>query len=354
MTMISDDPMPGLPRRNPGQRRSDFDVTNTVQVSSVAAVREAVQALFERSYPNASFDPLWMAFLDFEQLFDGLLATYTGCDTVYHDKQHSLDVTLATARILAGHEMSRAEDNRIGPERAAVALITALFHDSGYIRRSDEKPRLNGAEYTLWHVSRSAEFLVTYMNGRGMADFADIAARIVHFTGYELNLDDIELDDPRDRLIGHFLGTADLIAQMADRCYLEKCRDRLYSEFVLAGVAMSSRRKGQQNVLYGSGIDLLKKTPDFFRSSARVRLNDKFHRVYRYINVLYEGRNPYIEFIDHNLKYLGQVIETGDWSRLRRRPPCFTVLPNPLRSVSALVSDYLAQRAAPATALTTP
>jgi hypothetical protein len=352
--MVSNDLMRGLSGQSPAERRSDYDVTNTVRVSSVDAVRNAVQALFETSYPSASFDPLWMAFLDFEQLFDGLLTRYTGCDTVYHDKQHSLDVTLATARIIAGYEKTCTEHSHIGYERATVALIAALFHDSGYIRRADEKAWLNGAAFTLWHVSRSAEFLATYMARRGMPDFARVASRIVHFTGYELNLDDIDLDDPRDRLIGHFLGTADLIAQMADRCYLEKCRDRLYSEFVLAGVATSERQNGKRNVLYGSGIDLLKKTPDFFRHSARVRLNQKFHRAYRHISALYDGRNPYIEFIEHNLKYLGQVIENDNWAGLRRHPPCFTVLSNPLRSVSALVSGYLAQRGAPANALTTP
>ena len=36
-------------------------------------------------------------------------------------------------------------------------------------------------------------------------------------------------------MVGHLLGTADMIAQIADRCYLEKCRDRLYAEFVLGG-----------------------------------------------------------------------------------------------------------------------
>ena len=346
--------MSGLGRPSPGDRRSDYDVTNTVQVSSVDAVRDAVQTLFEASYPNASFDAVWMAFLDFDQLFDGRLARYTGCDTVYHDKQHSLDVTLATARILAGYERTCADHHRIGHERATVALITSLFHDSGYIRRADEKARLNGAEFTLWHVSRSAEFLARYLTRLGLPEFADIATRIVHFTGYELNLDDIQLDDTRDSLIGHFLGTADLIAQMADRCYLEKCRDRLYAEFVLAGVTINNRRAGKPNVLYGSGIDLLKKTPAFVKHSARIRLNQNFHRAYLHINALYDGRNPYIEIIDHNLKYLGHVIENSDWPSLRRHPPCFTILENPLRSVSALVSRYLAKRGAPSAALAAP
>ena len=37
-------------------RRSDYDVTNTVQVSSVAAVRRAVEELFQQAWPGAPFD----------------------------------------------------------------------------------------------------------------------------------------------------------------------------------------------------------------------------------------------------------------------------------------------------------
>lgn len=335
-------------------RRSDYDVTNTVQVSSVYAVREAVRELFVNCYPTTSFDAIWMAFHDFDQMYEGLSSEYRGCDTIYHDKQHSLDVTLAVARLLAGYEQTSSEHNRLGHNRATMTLITALFHDSGYIRRRGETRWLNGAEFTIWHVSRSAEYLADYMYRNGLAEWAQVASRIVHFTGYEINLDDIEVEDPRDRLAGHLLGTADLITQMADRCYLEKCRDRLYSEFVLAGMAIHDHPSVKRKVVYRSGIDLLKKTPGFFKDSARIRLNKNFSRAYRNINVLFEGQNPYIDVIEHNLNYLVQVIRSGAWPKLRRRPPCFTALAEPLRSVSALVSRYLAAVGAPAGALVTP
>jgi len=335
-------------------RRNDFDVTNTVEVSSVDAVRDEVQMLFQSAYPNSAFDSIWMAFHDFGELFTGKLSDYRGCDTVYHDQQHSLDVTLAMARLLVGYEKSCAEDDRLGDERAVMGLIAALFHDAGYIRRKDEFRWLNGAEVTAWHVSRSADFLRTYLPRVGLGDLTDIATRIVHFTGYEINLDDIELDDPRDSMAGHLLGTADLIAQFADRCYLEKCRDRLYAEFVLADVAINNQKKsGHPNILYASGIDLLKKTPEFFDAMSNNRLESKFNRAYRYVEPLYAGRNPYYEFIDQNLTYLTHVIESEDWSSLRRNPPCFTALNNPLQSVSSLVSRHLADLNAPASALTT-
>ena len=37
-------------------RRNDYDVTNTVQVSSPAAVRNAVHELFSEAFPGMSYD----------------------------------------------------------------------------------------------------------------------------------------------------------------------------------------------------------------------------------------------------------------------------------------------------------
>jgi hypothetical protein len=127
-------------------------------------------------------------------------------------------------------------------------------------------------------------------------------------------------------VVGHLLGTADLVAQLADRCYLEKCRDRLYPEFVLGGVAIDDRAQGK--VLYRSAQDLLGKTLSFYQTSARLRLERNFNRVYRYFEAFFErGQSPYIRFIRKNLTFLNTVIQHGDWERLRRRPPC--VMPDP-------------------------
>lgn len=328
-------------------RPSEYDVTGRVRVCSPNDVRDAVQAIFQHSYPGDSFDLLWMAFHDFDRLFHGTYADYLGCDTVYHDIQHTLDMSLAMARLLAGYEKSAAPADRLGNERAIVGMIAALFHDSGYIRRRSETAVLNGAEFTGFHVSRSAEFLRGYLPRVGLANQAPIAAQVVHFTGYEMSLDDIELDDPKDSLMGHLLGTADLMAQMADRCYLEKCRDRLYAEFVLAGVATRTVA-ADAKIQYESGIDLLRQTPGFFQHSVRERLESKFNRAYRYVEAACDGRNPYFEALEQNLTHLDRVIESEDWSKLRRQPPCFTVLEEPLKHVSGLVSRYLARFRIPA------
>jgi len=321
-------------------RRSDHDVTNTVQVSSVVAVQRAAEELFAQTWPGASTVRLATAFADFERLFTGQFPGYYGCDTVYHDMQHSLDDTLAMARLLAGHDRSHAPDKRLGAERAVLGVVCALFHDAGYIRQIDDTQHRNGAELTRTHVTRSAQFLARYLPSIGMAQWVPVATQIVHFTGHEVPFDQIRLDDPRDRRVGHLLGTADMMAQMSDRCYLEKCRDRLYPEFVLGGIAIS-RSNGDLKVLYGSGLDVLRQTPEFIEQTMRPRLDGEFGGAYRYVEVLFGGRNPYMDAIDGHLAYLKQVLKTQRWSMLRRAPPCFTWEKNPLQNVRALVLDHL-------------
>jgi hypothetical protein len=299
----------------PQDRRNDYDVTNTVQVSDPVSVRNAVHELFADTFPGMSFDKLWLAFYDFERLFTGRYPGYTGCDTTYHDMQHTLDMTLALARLVSGYERSVEPPDRLGAARAQMAIITALFHDSGYIRHEvRDKDFTNGAEFTLYHVSRSADFLRRYMPELGLAKNVGVSSMIVHFTGYELDLDKIELDDPRDIICGHLIGTADMIAQMADRCYLEKCRDRLYNEFVVGGVAVENAKPG----------------------------NSKFNRVYRYIEVLYDGQNPYIDAITANITHLVRILKTGDWSLLRRKPACFLGIAAAVHDIEKLVAAQLA------------
>lgn len=332
-----------IKKLNTQDRRNDYDVTNTVQVSNPVAVRDAVHVLFSDTFPGASFDKLWLAFYDFSRLFTGSYPGYKGCDTTYHDMQHTLDMTLALARLVVGYERSVDPAERLGAHRAQMVIITSLFHDSGYIRHVErDKDFSNGAEFTLYHVSRSADFLRRYLPKLGLEGDIGISSMIVHFTGYELDIDKIELDDPRDAICGHLLGTADLIAQMADRCYLEKCRDRLYNEFVLGGIAIENAEPGEYVVRYESGIDLLKKTPLFYQQVSKDRLQKKFNRAYRYIEVLCDGQNPYVDAIKANLTHLVRVLKTENWSLLRRDPPCFLGVSDAVENVDDMVRDLLA------------
>ncbi|MGH7124437.1 MAG: hypothetical protein ACREFI_08705, partial [Stellaceae bacterium] len=152
----------------------------------------------------------------------------------------------------------------------------------------------------------------------GYAAEAPVAARLVHFTGYEMEIDDIQIDDPKDRLIGCMVGTADLIGQMSDRMYLEKCREFLYREFVLGSIARDVTSDGRELVRYASPEDLIIKTPGFYEYVARARIERQFGAVERYVASHFDGWNPYQSEIDRNMGFLRGAIETADLKRLRR------------------------------------
>jgi hypothetical protein len=323
-------------------RRSDFDVTNTVQVSSPDAVRLAVESIFGELWPRAPFQALDASFRRFEELFSGRSEDYEGVDTLYHDTQHTLDITLAMARLMAGYERSSAPADQFGAERATLGLVTALFHDVGYLRhRTRDAQAINGAEFTRHHVSRGARFLVEWLPQIGFAQQTSMVEELIHYTGYEKPIAKIALDDPRDRRLGQLLGTADMVAQMADRCYLEKCRDRLYPEFVLGGVALPLGSEGYPKVVYASGLDLLRQTPAFMEQVRAKRLDGEFEKAYRFFEPLFNGRNPYIEAIDRNLAYLKEVLRSERWNMLRRNPPVFAAVPDPIGNMRTLMAGYI-------------
>lgn len=296
------------------QRRNHYDVTNTVRVSDPRAVCPAVCALLQRLYPAAPPAPVQRAFDTFARLYAGTLPGYRGCDTWYHDAQHSLDCTLAMARLLDGYERSVPAAERLGPRRAALGVMIALFHDAGYIRRDGDEAR-NGAEYTLTHVRRSGEFLADFLPTVDYRTEARLAARIVHFTGYEIALDRIRVSHPKDRLLGFMLGSADILAQTADRCYLEKCRDFLFREFSLCGLAGTG-----SGAIYGSARELLEKTPDFNRKLWDERLDGYFAGVHRYLDAHFDAPNPYVRAINEHLTRVQRLARQGRLAELSRRP----------------------------------
>jgi hypothetical protein len=259
------------------------------------------------------------AFEVFAQLYGGTLPGYHCCETLYHDMQHALDVTLAAARLMAGHECRHHNGNRLGAERLTLGIIVALYHDAGYIRRRRDHNCWHGAQYTMVHVSRGGRFLARFLKAEGLDAWAGRAVKLIHFTGYEIPIDKIRLKDPLDRRLGGLIGTADLVAQMADRVYLEKCRDYLYEEFDLGGLARNMNPDGSERVIYNSGYDLLRKTPAFYSKMVKKRLDEDFGELYHYMEPLFDGENPYLEAINRNMAYLQQVLDDGRLTESLRR-----------------------------------
>lgn len=281
-----------------------------VDMYSPEAVLEEVKNIFADSYPVAGFEPVRRAFGDFRRLYDGKYPGYGACRTHYHDTMHVTDATLAMARLIDGYN---ASGRRLPVRLAVLGLIAAVFHDAGFIQ-SVRDQRGTGAKYTLTHVDRSVRFVDHYFRKtRRPAADARAVERMIRCTDMALPLEKIKFSSPAERLAGKMLGSADLLGQMASRCYLERLRI-LYREF----------REGHVQG-YASELELLRKTLDFSRfidKRLAVTLGgvagltrEHFRRKYRL------DRDLYREATDDQLSYLRDVVlkSPRNWRRLLRR-----------------------------------
>ena len=300
-------------------RRSDYDVTNQVRTTDPRHTRDEIGRIFHKLYPGSADSGIALAIADAARLFSGEYPGYGACDTGYHDLQHTLDVTLAMARIMAGY-IRQGHGPLIDADLFSFGIAAALFHDAGYIRRVGDHRHLHGAEYTKIHVSRGGRFLRNYLGKIGLERFAAAAAPTVHFTGYELATQNIRVPAPVFRLIGNMLGSADIIAQMADRCYLEKCYERLYPEFVLGGIDRRTGEDGSEHFVFASAEDLLFHTPQFYHTAMK-RLHQQLDAMMRFAADGSQSPNLYVEEAEKNVRYATKLADRRDVSALRRKPP---------------------------------
>lgn len=300
-------------------RSAKFDVTNLVDTTDPGSVSFQVAQIYGDLYQREFPVEMLRVFADIGRLYRGEFPGFHACETDYHDIQHILEVTLAMSRLMDG--CVRASGPAVMNEQLfQLGTIGALLHDVGYLRRLDDTEKKHGAEYTRTHVARGAEFMAWYLPSVGLENLADAATKIVHFTGYEIPSRQIQID-PEYRLVGNLLGSADILAQMADRCYLEKCRDRLYPEFVLGGIARQLDKMGSEKVIFASPADLVFKTPGFFKG-AQKRLDEDLGGVYRYVDKHFKGGdNLYYSETRKNINYASEIADAGDISLLRRNLP---------------------------------
>lgn len=295
------------------QTRSPWkDVSDTVDVTCWQAVFDVSYPMLERHFTHFQTATLERAFRDFDRLYRGEFPRFHACETAYHDSQHVLDVTLAMARLIDGYEQCHGGEASLGGNLALLGMIVALYHDAGYIRRRHDSRHRHGAEYTRTHVSRSARFLQCYLPPIGLSDGVSLARELVHFTGYEKSPREIATHGQLERRLGHLVGTADVIAQMADIAYLEKCRDRLYPEFIRGGMTRETDRAGRERILYSSADDLLLKTPGFVSDLVETRLIGCFDSAFRYAGVHFGGENLYMDALLANQRRLQTALD--EWA----------------------------------------
>lgn len=300
-----------------------FDLTGSVRLDSVTAVAGAVLALLARRFPADELNPPFLrrAFDDIEAAFWGEYPGNLRCDTPYHDLRHSLDTALLMARMCDGYQAVHGDDDaRLNGREAELAVVLALYHDIGFLRRCDEK-HLHGAELTREHENRSVVFVRNYLAGSPLADYA-ASAELIHATNFAQPAADVLHGHvAQQQAIARMLGSADLVSQLADRYYLERCRDFLYAEFVRAGLDRSSDAAGREVMVYRDGEDLLRQTPAFYDQLIRKRLQVDFGNIQQVLDTHFGELNPYAASMSGNLSYLRRLIADGRLREGLRRQP---------------------------------
>ncbi len=295
----------------------NLDISLSVCITKASTVCDAVRTIFLARFPDqkSEFAVIETMFEDNDRMYQGTFPGYKACDTDYHNIRHILDVTLAATRLYDGYEkVHGGTDKALGLERIQQGITGALFHDIGYLRHHNDTKHKNGAEYTKIHVTRGTRFLATYLPTLGKESWVPKMKQLLHFTGYEKN---IMMKDPLDHTLGCLLGTADLIAQMSDRLYLERCRDFLYPEFKTGNIAPFT---GSSDQPFESSLAMLEKTPEFIHMTIEKRLDGLFCSVYRYAADHFGGENLYMNGIKKNCSFLEGLLEEHKLHQLNRKP----------------------------------
>jgi hypothetical protein len=304
-----------------------FDVVGT-PLDAPHELCERVQSLLSSRWPTGVDHGLVRrAFLDVTQAYFGAYPGLLACDTRYHDLRHALEAALVMTRLLDGYEkLRRAGDVRLTAEDASVGVLLALFHDIGMLRR-DSEVRLNGARLMRGHERRSIAFAREYFCRSSLAHRADDVDAIM-VTRIAARSAALATGSRRRRVLAQALGAADLLSQTADRCYLEKCRDFLFQELVIAGLDRIEDRRGLR-VLYADPNDLLRQTPGFVKRfvtgvvGSVTGVAGVAMGAHDWLSGHFDGENPYLAAIRRNVGFLDGLIAAGDFSLLRRRPLVF-------------------------------
>jgi hypothetical protein len=218
-------------------------------------------------------------------------------DALYHNFEHTLQVTMVGRDILEGMTLS----HRIEPTDYSHLIVACLLHDIGYVRgvlsgdtetefvmdRSGKKITLprgaSDAALSPYHVDRSKLFAFERLGTSPDIDASRIAASI-EMTRFPARLDRSSADqgiEPR------LVQAADLIGQLGDPMYSRKA-NALYSEFEEIGM---NRQLG-----YSSPADIIDRYPTFFWNSVSTHIEDGL----KYLNMTVSGRQ-WIANLHHHL-----------------------------------------------------
>ncbi len=288
---------------------AETQLANLVRMESPPAVLDealTTLALFAAVDPAA----IRSAFDRTVALYRGQWPDVKGCNTDYHNLKHVTDCFLAMVRLMHGAAQA---GHRFAAGQIHQGAVAALLHDAGYLQPSDDTHG-TGAKFTTSHVRRSMEFVQRHPAHFGLAA-GDVHAcmAMIHCTDLNCDPASVPFLDESSELLGKLLATADVMAQMADRTYLEKL---LFLFYELEEARIED---------YDDELDLLRGSETFYARMAD-RLEAPLAGVSRFMIDHFRARwnideDLYRRAIDNQRAYLSRILaaRNGDpRNRLRR------------------------------------
>ena len=235
----------------------------------------------------------------------------------YHNLRHTRMVSLAAVRLFHGLHCNHIH---IKQETLTKGLLSAFFHDTGMLLVEGD-PAQSGSEYIENHEKRSILFLRRYIALKNLdPTLLKDCATIIHYTNLSLNPTTFAHHSQETQLAGQVVGSADILAQMADRYYLEAL-PMLHEEL-----------KADKTYKHASALDLMIHTTSFYHNIILNRLVHTFSNTSQAMRTHFRERHQidrdlYTENINKNIAYLEKIIaecksEMSSMQKfLKRKPP---------------------------------
>jgi len=278
---------------------------------------EEMQVILAAIIPDCPENFLERVHKDMNGIFSGQLRGFRESQVKYHDLRHTRNVALASLRLFHG---LHCDGITLPADVILLGMVCAYFHDTGMLLTvRDAAP--SGAAYLKNHEERSIAFIRQYLYDHGYPTaYVDNCASIINCTNLTTAPENMTFESEEIEIAGFVLGTADILAQMADRYYLESL-PLLYMEQQDAGI--------QQ---HRSSLALMRQTTTFYHDVIERRLFHDFKETCRFMRTHFRerwqlDRNLYMDFIERNIKYLEDVLRWHDIGKgdlelyLRRRHP---------------------------------
>ena len=276
---------------------------STIDFTCTSEVRELIRERFHNLFGQQD-DAYIDVYMDrTEDLFAGHNPEFQAMDTAYHDITHTLQSTLCVVELLHNRHFTDAMP-RIGAGDFKRAVVAALFHDMGYLKRVGDNEG-SGAKFTHVHEQRSCDIARAYLLQQGWStDHTEFVENLISATGPSADVTKVGFRSDIERLLGQAVCTADYVGQMSDPNYPDKL-PVLFEEFK---ESFRYQQIPKSKWPFASYEELLKSTPNFWAIFVQKKLAVECDGLSRYFKHPVSGRNPHLESIERNLATIKQRI----------------------------------------------